>query len=225
MALLSNSAHALSDRELLDVYESILKTTWKKRLRYLSAQNIHRSVRFHSTVGISMRSTDAYLFVLARSTATFRSIQERQRKANKRGVSIDMINLLAKNDSRSTDTSQKPRSSYIFLYHITSCRNRSFEPLEEMEKLFSIDNEAVDQSTTGSIGDYVDKLVTDDTLKEDSNETFAEVMTKMTSQLVEQTNKKEDQYFLLQKLNSLSLDLKRRSRLIVERGSISNIQE
>lgn len=71
MKLLSKPAHALSGRNLLDLYEFSLNIPWKKWLCYSSAQKFHLSDGLRSTVAISPSSADALLLLLTGAMARF----------------------------------------------------------------------------------------------------------------------------------------------------------
>lgn len=92
----------------------------------------------------------------------------------------------------------KPGTDFYSIEHIFSSRTPPFDLLEGMESLFSPKIENIDQSTTATNGGCVNKRVTTNTSKEDSNKHFSEILIKMTTQVVEQYNEKEDQHFLLQ---------------------------
>lgn len=88
---------------------------------------------------------------------------------------------------------RKPGKDLDSLQHFTSCSTPPFDPLEDRENSLSPDIEDVGQSTTASNCSCQNKRVTTSKLKEDSNKTFSEVMTKMTSHVVNQYNGKEYQ--------------------------------
>lgn len=94
-----------------------------------------------------------------------------------------------------------------------------------MENSFSPDIEYVDLSTTESNVGCVNERVINNILNENSNTVFLEAMTKMTFQVVEQYNGNEQHDLLLQLLDSLFLDSKPRSKLILARVRVSNTQE
>lgn len=172
MGLSSKPAQAFSDRDLLSLYEFESETSRKKRLCYLSAQHLHLSEGLHSTVGISPMSADALLLGLRRVLERFRLMQEFQRKASRRGVTIDMVILFAKIDSRKMYPTQKPGAYLDSLRHIASYRTPSFDSPEDMENPFSPDIEDIDQSTSASNDGCINKPVTTNTLNEDSNKIF-----------------------------------------------------
>lgn len=96
IGLLSKPDHALSDRDLLDLYEFAGETPWRNWLCYSSAQDLHLSDGFHPTVGISPSCTETIPLVLTRETARIRSMQEPERRANRRGISIDIDIIFVK---------------------------------------------------------------------------------------------------------------------------------
>lgn len=82
--------------DVLNFIGSASKPHWKKRLYYSSAQNLHLSGGFYSTIGINPSSTDAPLVVLTRAVTGLRRMLELQRRTSRRDISIDMNIFFAK---------------------------------------------------------------------------------------------------------------------------------
>lgn len=90
------------------------------------------------------------------------------------------------------NTAQKHGTDRYSLQPIISCKNLLFHLFEDMEKSSGTKVEGVDQLTTASNGDCFNNRVKSNTLKQDSQEPFSEILTKITSQLVKKYNEKEN---------------------------------
>lgn len=103
LSILSQNPSALSDFKLLSLYNFASGKDWKQTVGYLTDIEGEDKRNFITAVGVSPQNARGLLLVYTRSFARFYSHLELQKRANRRGISLNLFIEICKHPERYRD--------------------------------------------------------------------------------------------------------------------------
>lgn len=137
--LLDKSAHALTVRDILDVYEFASKTRERSGFA-LHLQKEHFLCGFCSTVSIYPRSGDARCLFSRKEWKDYNHCKNFTEEQKCIYILTDMGIIGPKSKSGDMDTAQRHEWDLSSLQHITSCKTLSAVSLEDMTETLALYN-------------------------------------------------------------------------------------